>query len=450
MISFKLSEAAAAVGGRAHPKNSDILINRLFTNSREACGGNGLFFAICGERVDGHDFVPGVVAEGNAAFVDNELAFTTNTVLVDDVKQAIYRLADWYRKTKCPEVKAVCITGSVGKTTTKDMTGLIFSLCSKAYVTGGNKNSLIGLPLSVMAIDADDEYAVLELGMSERGEIEKLSRLARPHLSMITTIGSSHLQALGSIDNIKNEKFDILKGEHPQGKIILNADNELERIEGQKLGNRAVFCSSERPDADYFAEGICETVSGISFNVVYGGVRTHIELNVAGRHNVNNALLAFAAGICCGFDAENCAEALSRYVPAGNRQHKYEKNGITVIADCYNASPESMAASLAVLTSAEGRKIAVLGDMMELGADSTRLHREVAVKAVKAADIVMFVGDMSEVYSDAVGGQALTFGAEEKKSAAKKLTELLRNGDTVLFKASNRLHLEDIIKEAGL
>lgn len=450
MIPFKLSEAAAAVGGRVHPESSELIINRLFVDSRESDGESGLFFAIRGERIDGHSFVPSVVSKGNAAFVDREEAFTKNTVLVDDVKDAIYRLGDWYRRTKCPDVKAVCVTGSVGKTTTKDMTGIVFSECAKTYVTGGNKNSLIGLPLSVMSIDHGTEYAVLELGMSARGEIGKLSLLARPYLSMITTIGSSHMEALGSIENIKNEKFDILKGESANGKIVLNADNELERAEGLKLGDRAVFCSVERSDAHFFAENIEERPQGIAFSIVYSGGREDIQLSVAGKHNVSDALLAFAAGVCCGFDPGRCAAALEEFAPAGNRQRKYETNGITVFADCYNASPESMTAALDVLKSSAGRRIAVLGDMMELGTDSDALHRKVAESAAKAADVLIFVGDMAQVYADAAGGVSYTFGIDEKSAAAKLLKEILKQGDAVLFKASNRLHLEDIIKEAGL
>ncbi len=450
MIPFKLSEAAAAVGGRIHPESNELIINRLFLDSRESEGESGLFFAIRGERTDGHGFVPSVVSKGNAAFVDREEAFSSNTVLVDDVKDAIYRLGDWYRRTKCPDVKTVCVTGSVGKTTTKDMTGIVFSACAPTYVTGGNKNSLIGLPLSVMSIDRGIEYAVLELGMSARGEIGKLSLLARPYLSMITTIGSSHMEALGSIENIKNEKFDILKGESATGKIILNADNELERAEGIKLGDRAVFCSAERRDAHFFAENIEERPRGVAFSIVYGGGRADIQLSVSGKHNVSDALLAFAAGVCCGFDPKRCAASLEKFVPAGNRQHKYETNGITVFADCYNASPESMKAALEVLGSSAGRRIAVLGDMMELGTNSDSLHRKVAEIAAGSADVLIFVGDMAKVYADAAGGVTYTFGIAEKSAAAKMLKEILKQGDAVLFKASNRLHFEDIIKEAGL
>ncbi len=450
MIPFMLTEAARVVAGRLHPQSEEMNIYRLFTDSRECDGGKGLFFALRGEKCDGNTFVDQVVGAGNAALVDDERAFVKNTILVSDVKKAVYQLACWYRSEKCPEVKAVCITGSVGKTTTKDMTGLIFSACADTYVTGGNRNSLIGVPLSVMSIDSKNEYAVLELGMSERGEIEKLSRLAKPYLSVITAIGSSHLEALGSIENIKNEKFDILKGERPEGKIVLNADNPLERDEGLKLGERAIFCSLQCADADFFAHDISETDTGSRFVIRHKCSETVVNINVPGVHNVSNALLSFAAGVSCGFESKKCAEALERYTSTGNRQHKYVSDGITIIADCYNASPESMSAALDVLASADGRKIAVLGDMLELGGDSERLHREVAVKAASSADVLVFIGDMAEIYRDAAERDCLTYGIGEKSEAASRLKTILKSGDTVLFKASNRLHLEDIIKELGL
>lgn len=450
MIPFRLSEAAAAVGGKLHSESEDHILKRLFLDSREARGETGLFFALRGEKRDANVFVNEVIASGSAAFVDRESAFVKNTVLVPDVKTAIYGLADWYRREKCPDVRTVCITGSVGKTTTKDMTGLVFAASSVAYVTKGNKNSLIGVPLSVMSIENDVEYAVLELGMSERGEIERLSMLARPYLSVITTIGSSHLEALGSVENIKKEKFDILKGERPDGRIVLNADNELEYAEGKKLGERAIFCSAERNDCEFCACDISETAGGVDFVIEHHGKRTPIHLGIAGRHNVMDAMLAFAAGTECGFDCEKCAEALSHFTPYGNRQHSYEKDGITVIADCYNASPESMKAAFSVLSAAKGRKIAVLGDMLELGDESEALHRKVALEAKKTADILIFVGDMAEIYASTCGNGCVTFGENEKSDAAGYLVSLLKRGDTVLFKASNRLHFEDIIKEAGL
>lgn len=224
----------------------------------------------------------------------------------------------------------------------------------------------------------------------------------------------------------------------------------LEYAEGKKLGDRAVFCSAERNDCEFCACDVSENACGIDFVIEHHGKRTPIHLGIAGRHNVMDAMLAFAAGTECGFDAEKCAEALSHFTPDGNRQHSYKKDGITVIADCYNASPESMKAALSVLSSAEGRKIAVLGDMLELGSDSEDLHRKVALEAGKTADVLIFVGDMAEISASSCGRECSVFSADEKADAAGYLGSILKSGDTVLFKASNRLHFEDIIKEAGL
>ncbi len=450
MIAFTVKDAAAAVGGKLNTNSKNITVNRLFTDSREADGECGLFFALRGEKSDGHAYLKAVLEKGNCAFVDREDCFFENTVLVPDVKKAIYDLALWYRNTVIPNVKAVCVTGSVGKTTTKDMMGLVFSSCSQAFVTSGNKNSLIGVPLSVMSVDPDREYAVLELGMSKRGEISRLSNLAKPYLSVITTVGSSHLEALGSIENIKNEKFDILEGADPNGKIVLNADNSLCFEKSKRLGEYAVLCSLENDKADFFAADIIQTETGSSFDVCHNGKKTKVTLSVSGRHNILDALLAFASGVVSGFDENECALALGKFRPKGNRQNKYTVNGITVIADCYNASPESMSASLEVLKQEKGRKIAVLGDMLELGKTSKQLHEEVAKKAAECADVLVFVGDMAEVYKTASQKECKTFKITEKPLVAKYLNGFLQKGDTVLFKASNGLHLEDIIKEANL
>ncbi len=450
MIPFKLSEAALAVGGRLYEGSDDIEITRLFTDSRQAGGGGGLFFALRGDVADGHDYLNGVFKEGNAAFVDRPECFVKNTVLVKNVKSAIYDLAFWYRSKVIPNVKTVCITGSVGKTTTKDMAGLVFAKCANSYVTGGNRNSLIGLPLSVTDVEPQHEYAVLELGMSERGEIERLSLLAKPYISAITTVGSSHLEALGTVENIKNEKFDILKGQANDGKTVLNADNPLEYEEGLKLGDRAVFCSVLNSECDFFARDIVDTDDGVSFVVCNNNTETPVTLKVSGRHNVSNSLLVFALGACCGFPFAKIAEALGEYKPHGNRQNKYEKDGITVIADCYNASPESMFAALDVLNSANGRKIAVLGDMLELGKNTVCLHERVGIKASECADCLIFVGDMAEVYKGSCGRACKTYGVSCKIQAAEYLKSLVRPGDTVLFKASNRLKFEEIIEKADL
>jgi UDP-N-acetylmuramoyl-tripeptide--D-alanyl-D-alanine ligase len=447
MIEMTLAEAAFAVGGTVHG-DAGKSIDRVFTDSREAEGGNGLFAAIKGERADGHDYVTQVIAKGGSALVSEDRGWSGDYITVDDTAEAVRRLAAYYRETKCRSTKVIGVTGSVGKTTTKDMTGLIFSEAGKCYVTHGNRNSMLGLPLSVLSVDAGDEYAVLELGMNTRGEIAVLSRIAKPYMSVITVIGSSHLEALGSMENIRDEKFDILAGESEDGRIILNADDPLSYEKGKTLGSRAVFCGIANENSRYRAENITETGSGISFTVD----GTAVILGVPGIHNVYDALFAYAAGVECGIGRKICAEALSRFTPQGNRQHIYQKNGVTVIADCYNASPESMKAAFGILASAKGRKIAVIGDMLELGENTDKLHAQVGREAAASADILILVGDKAEIYASASSGHSDThiFGTDEKHKAAELIRKLMLPGDTLLFKASNRLHLEDIIKDVGL
>ncbi|MEG2003877.1 MAG: UDP-N-acetylmuramoyl-tripeptide--D-alanyl-D-alanine ligase [Clostridia bacterium] len=451
MIAIDLNEVAKAMGGALYPQSDNLIISRTFTDNRESNDKGGLFFAIKGEKIDSHCFVNKICQSGSAAVVSDEKYHIKNTVLVKNVKDAIYKLADYYRTNKCTQTKVIGITGSVGKTTTKDMTGLIMTDQFSSFVTEGNKNSLIGVPFSVMSIE-NQNFAVLELGMSERGEIAKLSMLAKPFVSVITNIGSSHIEALGSIENIKKEKFDILCGEAPDGKIVLNRDNALEYNFGKTFGDRAVFCGIENKNCDYFASDIKENEK-VHFNINHCGKKTAVTLNVLGAHNIYNAMYAFAVSNICGAESEKAAESLSRFVPNGNRQNVYEKDGYRVIADCYNASPESMRASFYVLNKhAEGRKIAVLGDMLELGIHSETLHRQVGKEASETADILIFIGENADIYSSAASkcDQIYSFALNQKHEAAQKLVQILKKGDTVLFKASNRLHLEDIIKDVGL
>lgn len=452
MIKCQLKTIASAVDGRLHPESDDMFIISAFSDSRAAKNGNSLFFAIPGERVDGHHFLPEILQKGNAAVVSDPRAFVKNTVLVENTKNAVYRLAEYYRENICYRPKAICVTGSVGKTTTKDMLGLVFSASFPTYVTPGNRNSLIGMPFSLLETDNSHEYAILELGMSERGEIARLSALARPWISVITNIGSSHMEALGSRENIKKEKFDILAGMRPGGQLILNADNEPEWKEGKNHLENTAFCGINNNNAQFNAVNTVFLPESSEFDLDYHGCRTHIKLNVAGKHNVYNALYAFAAAQLCGADPKKTARALASFAPSGNRQNTYVKNGITVIADCYNASPESMGAAFDVLRFSAGRKIGVIGDMLELGTDSEKLHAEVGAQAASVCDALVFIGDMEQVYSDAAGQchEKAGFTIAQKKMAAEYIKGLVKQGDTVLFKASNRLHLEDIIKEVGL
>lgn len=324
-----LSEAARLSGGALHPDSDGALVLRyVCADSREALQADGpLFAAIKGERTDGGLYVGSVLDAGGAAIVSDRALFVRNTILVDDVRGALARLAGGYRRERLGNVKCVCITGSVGKTTTKDMAALVLSAHRPTYATAGNMNSRIGLPLSVLRVPEEARACVLEIGMSEPGEIAPLSEAAAPDIAVVTNIGSSHIQAFGSREGICLEKMSIVNGLRPGGTLVLNGDEPLLTAAAARVPQRCVFASVEERPAQYRAESVTESDGVTHFSVVFAGGRIEIALPALGLHNVRNALTAFAVGIEAGVPASVCAEALSRFVPSGSRQNIYEKNG---------------------------------------------------------------------------------------------------------------------------
>ncbi|NCA68269.1 MAG: hypothetical protein EOM87_09440, partial [Clostridia bacterium] len=279
-----------------------------------------------------------------------------------------------------------------------------------------------------------------------------LSSLVKPSLSIITSIGSSHLESLGSYDNIRKEKLDILTGEDKGNIIILDGDSEYEYSLKNRLEHKTIYCGTVNNECDFKAENIQALCFNTIYDAVWNNFRQRIVLPAEGLHNVKNSLCAFAAGILCGIRPENAASAIARFTPTGDRQRIYTTNNITVIADCYNASPESMKAAFGVLASKNGRKIAVLGDMLELGKDEKRFHTENARLAAQTADILIFIGSFANLCKDTLPDkkEVYAYNTDDKKNAAALLISIMKPGDIILFKGSRRIHIDDIIKEAAL
>ncbi|MFA6730337.1 MAG: UDP-N-acetylmuramoyl-tripeptide--D-alanyl-D-alanine ligase [Eubacteriales bacterium] len=454
MIPILLEEVAAAAGGKLYGDGKS-LVQSVFTDSREAVSG-GLFIALPGERTDGHLFVSEMSSLGCHCLVSDKNYVTGNCVLVSDTKKALYSLAEYYRREKIPSVKVIAITGSAGKTTVKDMTSLVYGAAFKTASTKGNANSLVGAPITVLSVGGGETHAVLELGMSCRGEIKSLSLLVKPFLSVITLMGSSHLMALGSKEEIRKEKLDILSGQDG-GYVILDGDSEYEFSLKGKLNQKTIYCGLTNKESDFFANNIQYSPGKTTFtaNRRGGSNQNQITIFTEGEHNVKNALYAFAAGVMGGVEPNDAAGALGLFTTQGDRLRIYRpgyKRKVTVIADCYNASPESMKAALKVLSTKTGRKIAVLGDMLELGEDEVDFHTENARIARETADILIFVGDFAKTCRDFLpkDPNIFAFGFSEKHRAAKLLCDIINDGDIVLFKGSRRIGLDEIIKEAGL
>ena len=447
MDTMKLREVAAALGVPSDAYG-DADITSVTIDSREA-GPGALFIAIRGDRFDGHDFVREVLDRGAVAAVCSrpvEDADPSRVIPVADTRAAFLELAAHYRARF--DIPVVGLTGSVGKTTTKEMVAAVLSRKYRTLATQGNLNNEIGLPRMCFRLDSSYEAAVLEMGMSGFGEISRLTRTALPTLGIITNIGVCHIEMLGSREGILQAKMEILEGMSPDAPLIINGDNDLLPQGVKDIPNPVVVCGISCPDADCRAEHIVQENDGMTFDIVWRGERYPATLPAVGLHNVYNACIAFACGMLLDVTPEQALRGLAAYEPTGMRQKIVRRGGVTVIEDCYNASPDSVRASLRVLRDGEGsRKIAVLGDMKELGSYSRRAHLDCGRAAAEnGIDVLLTVGDEAAAYIEgADGGVPTALHFDNKDALAESLCGMLREGDTVLFKASRAMKLEDII-----
>ena len=448
MDSMKLTEIASAleVSPSGYP---DRDITNVTLDSREVNEGS-LFIAIRGDRFDAHDFVPDVLAKGAAAVVcSREIAGVPDdrVIYVPDTRLALLKLAKYYRAKF--DIPVVGLTGSVGKTTTKEMVAAVLSQKYRTLATQGNFNNEIGLPKMCFKLDGSYEAAVFEMGMSGFGEISRLTDTARPTIGVITNIGVSHIEMLGSREGILKAKMEILEGMQPSAPLIINGDNDLlpKGVEG--IPNPVVVCGISCKNADCRAENIRQNQDSMSFVINFRGSRYPVELPAVGMHNVYNACIAFACGMLLDVAPEQAVRGLSEYVPAGMRQKIVRRGGITVIEDCYNASPDSIKASLRVLRDLDcTRRIAVLGDMKELGSYSGTAHSECGRAAAEnGVDILLAYGPESKGYIEgADGGVPTALHFDDKRELVLTLCSMLREGDAILFKASRAMKLEEAIE----
>ncbi len=438
-------EAARAVGGYVLPPEAgELCFSAICTDSREA-DADTLFCAIRGERVDGHRYIGASgcrVALGEYRPEGTDAAM----IIVDDTVRALGLLGAEYRKNE--KTKVIAVTGSVGKTTTKENIAAVLPSGS-TYKTVGNFNSVIGLPISLTEIPAGCEFAVLEMGMSGRGEIESMSRAARPDIAVITNIGSSHLEMLGSRENIRAAKLEIVEGLRENGILLINADDPM--LFGYSTGVRTLSVGIKNPDADFRAEDISQFDDRTEFVFADGDLRLPITIPTQGAHNVMAALFALAVAKLCSIPEDEAVGGLARLGKVKLRQNIYEKNGITIIEDCYNASPESMRAALdvqrSIVSRRGGRAVALLGDMLELGEKSAELHRCVGEYAAECGvSQLVTIGRRALMIAEGakLDNTVSIPDPEDKPTAAEALLTRLRVGDVLLVKASRGLALEKI------
>ena len=428
-----------------------VNVSSVVTDSRAVTPGC-VFVAIKGERVDGHDFAAGAYQTGAAVVMAQhpiEGVPADRTVVVPDILDAMIALGANYRSGFQPLLLGV--TGSVGKTTTKEFCGAIFSTFGETLKTEGNQNNEIGMPNTLFRLNENTRYAVIEMGMQGEGEIAKLTKAAKPNGALITKIGPSHIETLGSIENILRAKMEICQGLPYGAPLVLNGDDELLANAIVPEGIRAVYAGLENEKNEVLAKDIRRFDKGQRFTIQdrqFGSFEAYIP--VLGAHHVIDALLAYTAATRLGLNADHCAAALAGYVPTGMRQNVVRRGGVTFIEDCYNANPDSMQAALAILSELEpkGKRIAVLGDMLELGEVSENAHRELGRQCAQAGVGLLFTVGAGAALAAAEAGKlgVESYALEGNPQVVERLREEAGPEDVVLVKASRGMKFEQILE----
>lgn len=435
-------------------------ITSICTDSREAEKGS-LFVAIRGERVDGHDYIEKAIENGALAVCCEKMPDERADIcyiVVDDSVRALMRAAASYRE-QCASLRSVAVTGSVGKTTAKEMIYAALSANVSTFKTEGNFNSIIGMPMALLSMPSDTPYAVYEMGMSGLGEIESMSNALRPDVAVITNIGHSHLEMLGTRENILRAKLEILSGLKTGGTLIINAEDEmLKTVDFSIYPCRVIRCSANTKNADLCAENIRYNGDQIVFDLITPEKNiANVTVPGTGVHNVTAALFAIAVAYSFGVSIEKAADGLADFRNAAMRQNVRSLGGFTLIEDCYNAAPESMKAALSVLERLKsekcGRAFALLGDMKELGDNTEELHFGVGKFAAEhGADSIVTLGPLAKnIASGAIFGgvkesEVFSFlDPDEFDGAADKLLSLMKEGDVLLVKASRSIRAERVI-----
>ena len=444
MKAFTLQEAAAALG--LPQMQAQATLADVCTDTRKIQPGS-LFVCLRGERFDGHSFASQAAQLGAAALlVDHPVDADVPQLVVTDTGKALLQLAGWYRRRF--QLPVVGLTGSVGKTTTKEFIALVLGAKYNTLKTQGNLNNEIGVPQMLFRLEDSHTAAVIEMGMNHFGEISRLTRAVAPTVGLITNIGVSHIENLGSRAGILQAKLEILEGMAPDAPLIVNMDNDMLRT--VKLGDRPLLTFAiDDQSADFTATDIAEQGSTTTFTVHHSTFTQPVTIPTVGIHNVYNALAAMAVGYVTGVDPAAAASALANYVPAGMRQNLVQVGGVQVIEDCYNASPDSMRAALQTLGKLPvRRRYAVLGAMLELGDYAKEAHTQVGKMAAEnGIDGVLAYGADAAYIVEAAKQAGLENARlfDTKEALVQSLAQQVQPGDGVLFKGSRGMHLENVM-----
>jgi len=453
---FTVRDVLGAVKGKLLSGNPDEMLTGISTDTRNIKNGE-LFVAIKGGNFDGHSFILDAVAKGAGGVLVQEGGITNanfklpdvSFILVNDSIRALGDIGNFHRSRF--NIPIIGITGSNGKTTTKEMTSAILSKKFNALKSYGTENNNIGVPLTLMRLNSNHNMVILEMGTNHLGEIRRLSEIARPTMAIITNIGPSHLEYLEDVDTVLKAKLEILEYMDKDGKLILNADDDSLRT--IKTSRKAIWFGFDK-EADFYADKINPEPDGINFRL---NGKWDISLGVLGRHNVYNALAAIACGLDFGVSIDDIKDVLKEFKVPNMRMEVKRFGDIKIINDTYNANPPSMKQAIEALRDmvTEGRKVLVVGDMLELGTFSGRFHHLVGKQAAESGiDLIVAVGKLAEHISK--GAQEAGMSQRKiklcaaTKEACEKVASLIKKGDTILVKGSRAMKMEGIVNELEL
>lgn len=435
MAKLTLKQAAQMCGGYVEPQFENVEFFGANNDTRIIQPGQ-LFIVLQGAR-DGHDFIPMAMEKGAAAALCSRKVGDFPAIYVEDPRVALGLIA----KAELDRIgcKRVGVTGSVGKSTTKEMIASVLETTYRISKTPANHNNDIGMPMAVLSMPEDTEVAVLEMGMNHFREIAYLSNIAKPDVGVIINVGTMHIEYLGSREGIRKAKMEIVEGMSADGQLLLNGDNDLLRNLNEVPAQPITYFGSD-DECSVYGANVRQQPGLLQFTVTAGEKTFPVEMALEGEHFVSDALAAVAVGLKMGVSVERIQAALAGFQNMAGRQEIFEKNGFTIIKDCYNAGPESMAAALNVLAGRKGRKIAVLGDMLELGDCAPAEHEKLGKLAAEKANLIFAYGPNAVYVAKGSNGKALTFDDHAKLADALKSASA--PGDVILFKGSRGMHME--------
>ena len=445
MARITLRDAAQWCGGTVEEKYEDVVFDGAGNDTRSLQKGQ-LFIALQGAR-DGHDFIPAAIERGAAAVLCSRKVGDYPAILVKDPRTALGDIAR--EALKRIGAKVVAVTGSVGKSTTKEMIAAVLSGTFRVSKTPANHNNDIGMPMAILDMPEDTEVAVLEMGMNHFREIAYLSCIAHPDVAVIINVGTAHIEFLGTQQGIRQAKLEILEGMTPQGMLLLNGDDTMLRCLDVTPKQRITYFGASE-GCDVRALDVSQKGGVLRFTVEAGRLTFPVEMKLEGEHYVADALAAVTVGLKLGVHPDQIRRQLDAFQNMSGRQEIFEAKGCTIINDCYNAGPESMAAALNVLGNRPGRHIAVLGDMLELGDCAQAEHYKIGRIAAEKADMVFAYGPHAGRVLDGTitGGMPENMGRafEDREELVTALRRAVKPGDVILFKGSHGMHLEKVLE----